>query len=75
MPPEYIRIHQSMNGTRFTHTYTYVLKALLHFTRGVGEAKCILVTDVCVSVCLSLAAFPHYCTNTDVSWGRVGGAL
>ena len=25
---------------------------------------------VCVSVCLPLAAFPHYCTNPEVTWGR-----
>jgi len=28
-----------------------------------------------VSVCLSLAAFPCYCTDPDVTWGMVGGAL
>ena len=27
---------------------------------------------VCLSVCLSLAAFPHYCTDPDISWGMVG---
>jgi len=27
-----------------------------------------LVTPVCVSVCLSLAAFPHYCTDPDITW-------
>jgi len=43
---------------------------LLHFTWGIPEAKCILVTRVCVSVCLSLAAFPHYCTDPDVTWGN-----
>ena len=26
-------------------------------------------TAVRVSVCLSLAAFPHYCTDPDVTWG------
>jgi len=31
--------------------------------------KCTLVTAVCVSVWLSLAAFPYYCTNPDVTWG------
>jgi len=25
---------------------------------------------VCLHVCLSLAAFPHYCTNPDVTWGN-----
>ena len=24
--------------------------------------------SVCLSVCLSLAAFPHYCTDPDVTW-------
>jgi len=37
--------------------------------------KCILVTATCV--CLSLAAFPHYCTDPDpdVTWGMLAGAL
>jgi len=26
-------------------------------------------------VCLSLAAFSHYCTDPDVTWGMIGGAL
>jgi len=26
-------------------------------------------------VCLSLAAFPHYCTDRDVTWGMIGGAI
>jgi len=26
---------------------------------------------VCLSVCLSLAAFPQYCTDPHVTWGRV----
>jgi len=29
-----------------------------------------LVTRVCASVYLSFAAFPHYCTDPDVSWGN-----
>jgi len=29
----------------------------------------------CVSVCLSLAAFPHYCTDPDASQGNGRGAL
>jgi len=28
---------------------------------------------VCVSVSLSLAAFPHYCTDPDVSWANGRG--
>jgi len=30
---------------------------------------------VCVTVCLSLAAFPHYCTDPDITWGNGRGAL
>jgi len=29
---------------------------------------------VCVCVWLSLATFPHYCTDPDVTWGMVRGA-
>ena len=43
----------------------------LHFVYGIAETKCILVTavSVCVSVCLCLsrAAFLHYCTDLDVT--------
>jgi len=28
---------------------------------------------VCLSVCLSLAAFPHYCTDPDVTWRNSRG--
>jgi len=42
----------------------------LHFASGVAEAKCIFVTRVCMSVCLPLAAFPHYCTDADATWGN-----
>jgi len=27
---------------------------------------------VCLSVCLSLATFPHYCTDPDITWGNHG---
>jgi len=33
------------------------------------DAKCIVVTRVCVSVCLSAAVRPDYCTDPDVTWG------
>ena len=41
----------------------------LHFAWAVDDAKCILVTLVCLSVFvrLSLAAFPHYCTDPNVT--------
>jgi len=42
-------------------------------SRRTAEAKCIVVTAVCVSVCLSLAAFPHCCMDPDVSWGNGRG--
>ena len=29
--------------------------------------------SVCVSVCLSAAVRPHYCTDPDVTWGHVRG--
>jgi len=32
-----------------------------------------VVTRVCVSVCLSAAACPHYCTDPDVAWGSGRG--
>jgi len=31
--------------------------------------------SVCLCVCLSLATFPHYCTDPDVTWGNGGGML
>jgi len=46
---------------------------LLHFAWFVDDAKCILVMHVCVSVCLWLAAFSHYCTDTDVTRGNGRG--
>ena len=53
-----------------------LLVILLHFARVADDAKCIVVTRVCVSVCvcLSAAAYPHYCTDPDVTWGVVGDA-
>ena len=41
----------------------------------VDDAKCILVTRVRVCACLFLVAFPRYCTDPDVAWGMVEGAL
>jgi len=34
----------------------------------IGDAKSIVVTRVCLSVCLSAAACLHYCTDPDVTW-------
>ena len=52
---------------------------LLHFAWVLDEAKCIVVTRVCVSVsvclsvCLSAAAYLHYCTDPDVTCGSGRG--
>jgi len=43
---------------------------LLHFARVADDAKCIVVTHVCLSV----AVRPHYCTDPDVTWGMVEAA-
>jgi len=46
---------------------------LLHFAWVVDDAKCIVVTRVCVSVCLSAVVRPHYYTDPDVTWRRGRG--
>jgi len=58
----------------FLYSYFDHLLLLLHFVSGIAETKCILVTALCVSVCLSLAAFPHYCTDSNITWGNDRGA-
>ena len=44
---------------------------LLHFAWVVDDAKCIVVTRICVSVCLCVCPRPHgclhYCTDPDVT--------
>ena len=43
---------------------TYLRMQIITFrVRHSPKAKCILATAVCVSVCLSLTAFPHYCKH------------
>ena len=42
---------------------------LLHFTWGVADAK----FHACLCVSLSLATFPYYCTDPDVTWGNGKG--
>jgi len=49
------------------------------FTFRVSRRRCEMYSGqarlcVCLSVCLSLAAFSHYCTDPDVTWGRIAGA-
>jgi len=57
------------------HLRCWGIRVLLHFAWVVDDAKCIVVTRVCVSVCLCLSAAvgPHYCTDPDVTWGRGRG--
>jgi len=43
--------------------------------RSQGEMYIGHKTAICVSVCLSLAAFPHYCTDPDVTSGNGRGVL
>jgi len=59
--------------------HPFVCPGLLHFAWVIDDVKCIVVTPVCVcvcvclSVCLSTAACPHYCMDTDVTWGSGRG--
>jgi len=39
------------------------------------DAKCIVVVAVCMFVSLSLATFPHYCMDPDVTSGNGSCAL
>jgi len=46
----------------------------LHFTWGVRRNLGEMYSgDGWLSVCLSVTAFPHYCTDPDVSWGNCRG--
>ena len=55
--------------------FTFAFDRAWLVATGIAEAKRILATAVCVSVCLSLAAFPHYCTDPDVTWGNGRGCF
>jgi len=57
----------------YTCCVTHIVHILLHLMQGGAEVKCILVTCVCLF--LSLAAFPHHCTDPDVTWGNGRGCL
>jgi len=39
----------------------------------IGHGRLWVCVSVCLSVCPSLAAFPHYCTDPDVTWGNGRG--
>ena len=63
----------SLRPEPHTRKTTAENKRYLHFAWGIAEAKCIVVTDVCVSLCPSPPAFPHYRTDPDVTWGNGKG--
>jgi len=54
-------------------SFPHLLIRLLHFAWVIDNAKCICDTHICLSVCLSLAVFPHYCSDPDVTWGNGRG--
>jgi len=39
----------------------------------IGHTLLSVRLSMCLFVCLSAAAFPHYCKDPDVIWGMVGG--
>jgi len=50
----------------------------LRHSRGemyIGHGRLCVCVSACVSISLSLAAFPHYCTDPDATCGNCGGAL
>jgi len=52
-----------------------VILAVVHTTFRVSRRRCeMYIGHVCLSVCLILATFPHYCMDPDVTWRMVGGA-
>jgi len=59
--------------SRFCSDFRLVF-LFIKFGVDVDDTKCIVVTRVCVCVCLSTAACLHYCTDPDVTWGVVGNA-
>jgi len=48
---------------------------LLYFARVVLDTRTVYSSraSVCLFVCLSIAAWPHYCTDPDVTWGNGRG--
>ena len=56
----------------FSHHRMRGCKWVYYISRVVDNAKWIVVMAVCVSICLSLATFPHYCTDPDLTCRIVG---
>jgi len=67
---------RNASGCKNIHTNVLTnLLVIIHFAWVVDDAKCIVVTRVCQSVCLCLsaAACSHYCTDPNVTWGSGRG--
>jgi len=56
------------------HNHCYYYYYIITFCVRHGRGEMYIGHD-CLSVCLSLAAFPHYCTDPDVTWGNGRGVL
>ena len=69
-----IQCHMPYNSClSFAHYWLYALRILLllHFVLGIPELNVLWWwPSVCLSVCLSLTAFPHYCMDPDVTLGN-----
>jgi len=54
--------------------YSVILLLIVTFRVRPSRGEMYIVSSFCVSVCVSLAAFPHYCTDPGMTWGngRVG---
>jgi len=69
---------QPYKSRHTVHEYNVIIKLVtFRVSRRRREMYCghahSVCLSVCVSVCLSAAACPHYCTDTDVTWGRGRG--
>ena len=51
----------------------HILLDYITFRMRDSRVRMYIGHSFCVSVCLSLAAFPHYCTDLHVNWGNGQG--
>jgi len=63
--------HAARDFRRFANIIRRFKLAYLHFVQWVVDDARLCV---CLSVCLSAVACPHYCTDPDVIWATVAGA-
>jgi len=66
-----LRLEGSLWGERFVEEVGLVL-ITFRVCRRRREMYC-GYARLCLSVCLSAAACPHYCTDPDVTWGSGRG--